>query len=166
MMNLYQQQYSFRGVVFTTSSRVIDACKKYNLTVITDMQRNEYGLPIVSYMFQRMVVSVDASYYGYMNSDILFPPDVFTILSVTYGKMKAGIVSKNVGLIGSVRDSSISFESKDFSSVKKLNRVFKVGTQGLLRDKRCIVCYIDHISYRISLSTHLPSNSLIFLLLL
>lgn len=166
MMNLYQQQYSFRGVVFTTSSRVIDACKKYNLTVITDMQRNEYGLPIVSYMFQRMVVSVDASYYGYMNSDILFPPDVFTILSVTYGKMKAGIVSKNVGLIGSVRDSSISFESKDFSSVKKLDHVFKIGERGRSRNTFCIVCYINHISYRISLSTHLPSNSLIFLLLL
>lgn len=166
MMNLYQQQYSFRGVVFTTSSKVINVCKKYNLTVITDIRRNEYGLPIVAYMFQRMVASVDASFYGYMNSDILFPPDVFTILSVTYGKIKAGIVSKNVGLIGTVRDTKFPFESKDFSSVTNLDRVFKIGARGRSRNTFCMVCYIDCISYRIYLSIHLPSTSLIFLLLL
>lgn len=156
-MSLYQQHYAFRGVVFTTSSAVISLCNKYNLIVITDIQRNKFHLPIVSYMIQRMVASVDAHYYGYMNSDILFPPDVFSILSVIQGKMDAGIIPKNIGLTATVHDNQFPFENKDFSSMKNLNRVFRIGSRGIKRNMYCMVWLLIVFDIgSLYLSIHLP----------
>lgn len=103
-MSLYQNQYSFRGVVFTTSKTVIEFCKKKNITYINEYETNEYGLPIVRGMLQKMKVIIDADYYGYMNSDILLSSKVFDALHVVSTAVKNSEITDRIELISRVKN--------------------------------------------------------------
>ena len=103
-MSLYQNQYPFRGVVFTTSNTVIDFCKILNITHIIEYETNEYGLPIVRSMLQRMREIIDADYYGYMNSDILLNSKVFDALHVVSTAVKNGEITDRIELISQVKN--------------------------------------------------------------
>lgn len=165
-MSLYQRLYSFRGFVFTEANDVVKACKEYNLTVFSTIQRNAYNLPFVSHIMNYLVEHVNASYYGYMNSDILFHPDVFKIIPVIHDKIQRSILPNNIGLISCVRDVKYRFSVKDFSSYKSLQKVFHRGKEGKMRNPFSIVSLGNVLLYRICSFIHHLSLSLTYHLLL
>lgn len=146
MMHLYQQYYSFKGIVFTTSPIIIDYCNQHNLTVITTFERNQFNLPQVNSLFIEMVNRVNASFYGYMNSDILIHPNVFNLLPVIHTKIENGVLPTDVGLVSSVFESKTNYETNDFASCESLKSIFeKKKKKGHMRSIYAIV-RIDSLS--------------------
>ena len=103
-MSLYQHQYLFRGVVFTTSKTVIEFCDIMNITHINKYETNEYGLPVVRSMLQKMKEFIDADYYGYMNSDILLNSKVFDVLKIVTTAVNNGEITDQIELISQVKN--------------------------------------------------------------
>lgn len=119
-MSTYQEQFNFKGVVFTQSKSVKKEALDYNLTVFTINSRNEYGIPLISSMLIIMKENINADYYGYMNSDILLNPKVFTLLK---NKQMLGI-ENNTLLVERVLEVGFPFSVTDFSTMKSINQVF------------------------------------------
>ena len=119
-MSTYQNQFNFKGVVFTESNAVKTEALNYNLTVFTHLSRNEYGLPLISSMFEIMKENINANNYGYMNSDILLNPKVLTLLK---NKQMLGI-DNNTELVERVLEVGFPFSVTDFSTMKRINQVF------------------------------------------
>lgn len=139
MMHLFQQHYSFKGVVFTTSPIIIDFCNQHNLSVITTFERNQFHLPQVNSLFIEMVNKVNASFYGYINSDILLHPVVFDLLPIIHTKIENGILPTDVGLVSSVFASTINYTNKVFTSCESYKTIFKKRKKGHMRSVYAIV---------------------------
>lgn len=118
-MSTYQEQFNFKGVVFTQSNAVKTEALHYNLTVLTIFSRNVYGLPLISSIFEIMKENINADNYGYMNSDILLNPKIFTLLK---NKQMLGI-ENNTLLVERVLEVGFPFSVTDFSTMKRINQV-------------------------------------------
>ena len=80
MMALFQQEFSCRSIVFTTTPSILELCTTLGLTTSYDIQENPYGIPYIGSLFQRAASLFDAHFYGYINADILLSPKIFSIL--------------------------------------------------------------------------------------
>lgn len=80
-MSILQQEYSFKGVVFTSSANVTICAESLNLTVIAEVESNPYGLPFLTSIINTSRYLFSASFYGYMNSDILLNPSIIKELT-------------------------------------------------------------------------------------
>ena len=59
-------------------------------------QRSEYGLPVLSYLLRDVQKISSDPYIGYINSDILLNPDVFSVLNFISSKKKLLFAKKPV----------------------------------------------------------------------
>ena len=73
-MSILQRENSFKGVIIAASPNVTDYALSLNLTVITKVESNPYGLPFLNSIVNSSKSLFNASFYGYMNSDILLNP--------------------------------------------------------------------------------------------
>ena len=89
-MSILQQEYSFKGVVFTSSANVTICAESLNLTVITEVESNPYGLPFLTSIINTSRYLFSASFYGYMNSDILLNPSIIKELTLVQEEIKNG----------------------------------------------------------------------------
>ncbi|KNB43023.1 glycosyl transferase [Blastocystis sp. subtype 4] len=80
MFSGYQQQYSFRVVIYSRSPAVLSFCRDHNITVITSYLVNSYGVPFVRYFLVQTKLLIAGHYYGYINSDILVSSKLFDLL--------------------------------------------------------------------------------------
>ena len=101
MLSLYQQQYSFRAIMFSTSPLLVSACILHNITTLSTIKTNKYNIPILSDMIQDCKQVYQATYYGYINSDILFTSHLFSILESTYliyrqGNLRQAVCLQNL----------------------------------------------------------------------
>lgn len=157
MMHLYQQHYSFKGVVFSTSSTIINYCNQHNITVITTFKRNQFNLPLMNSLFTEMVNRVNASFYGYINSDILLNPGIFKLLHVIHTKIEKGVLPTDVGLVSSVLESRTNYTSHNFASHDSLMKVFKKKKNGRMRSIYAIVGIVCRLTLGcIHLSINIP----------
>ena len=139
LMSLYQKEYSFKGVVFTTSSEVTNVAQSYNLTVIPKVIRNHYGLPFIRDIFKKMKKRINSRYYGYINSDILLHPRVFELLPIINTKMKNHLLSNRIELISRVKMTNMHLTENDFTSLDKVFEAFNKVRASILRSELSIV---------------------------
>ena len=97
MLSLYQRYFPFRTIMFTQSPLLISLCNKLSIQVVTKVERNQFGLPILRSMIQRSKHLFTADHYGYMNGDILFSPNLFDALTGIKLLVKGKTVSSTVG---------------------------------------------------------------------
>lgn len=124
-MSLYQKEYSFKGIVFSSSPSIISFCEIMNITVIQRISRNEFGLPFVKDMLIELASRYRSEYYGYMNSDILLNPNVFNALERISKKMNTGIYPYPIGITSTVMDVKYNFSSNDFDTINNTRLLFK-----------------------------------------
>lgn len=139
LMSLYQREYSFKGVVFTKSTKVTKVAKSFNLTVIPKVLRNHYRLPFIRSIFQEMKKRINSTYYGYINSDILLHPRVFELLPIINTKMKNQLLSNRTELISRVKMDNVHLYEDDFTSLNKVYQVFHKARGSELRSELSIV---------------------------
>ena len=88
MFRLFQQKYNFKGIFFTSNPKAIQKCKEYGIETVSEIWRNPYGIPFISGMFNRTYAMYNASYYGYINADILVSERIFDVLSFITSQRK------------------------------------------------------------------------------
>lgn len=103
MFSLFQKVYSFKGVVFSNSTSIKEFGRQHNVSVITGIPHNEYGLPFVNEMFISVYRSYNASFYGFVNSDVLMNPRVFSLLSEVSQLVSNGTFPSATALASRVR---------------------------------------------------------------
>lgn len=123
-MNLFQQEFSFKGIVFTTSHYLISFCESKNITVIQRISRNEFGLPFVKDMLIELKARYNASFYGYMNSDILLNPNVLLVLKDISDRINSKKYPNTIGIACTVKDVDYSFNSSDFDTMNSTKLLF------------------------------------------
>lgn len=124
-MSLFQQEYSFKGIVFTTSHSLISFCESKNITVIQRISRNEFGLPYVRDMLIELKARYNSSYYGYMNSDILLNPNIISTLKGISDRINRKQYPTTIGITCTVKEVDNSFNSSDFDTMNSTRLQFK-----------------------------------------
>ena len=59
---------------------------------------NPYGLPIITSLFSKAYQTIEAKYYGYLNSDILLQPTVFEVLHYCMNQTERGVLAREVSI--------------------------------------------------------------------
>lgn len=72
--------YPVDTFVYTSNIDVRIAAKQKRHIIRSIKRRNEFGLPILSYILQDLSLYSHSSYLAYINSDILLNPDIFPLL--------------------------------------------------------------------------------------
>ena len=80
MLSLYQKYYRIKPVIFSQSDAVLDYATHKKVTVISEVDRNEFGVPIYRSLLSSMKKRYRFLLYGYMNSDILMDPLIFSAI--------------------------------------------------------------------------------------
>lgn len=80
MLSLYQKYYRIKPVIFSQSDAVLDYATHKKVTVISEVDRNEFGVPIYRSLLSSMRKRYRSLLYGYMNSDILMDPLIFSAI--------------------------------------------------------------------------------------
>lgn len=149
LMSLYQQLYSFKGIVFTENAEVRRYAALKNLLVFGNLSKNRYGLPYINDIVKRMVKAVGALYYGYMNSDILLNPSIFNIIPLIQTKADAGIISRKFTIFSRVRDVTFPINESAFLNEESMKHAFSQFENNRLRNQYCIVWFVKHLHCRI-----------------
>lgn len=103
MCDLYTSQFNFRALLFTHTPQLISLVSHSSVIPVTDFSCNffdvvicsvnPYGLPIITSLYSRAEQLFDSEYYGYVNSDILIEPTLFTVLSFCGTAVKSSLLN-------------------------------------------------------------------------
>ena len=96
MLSLFQRLYRFRGIVYTNSPNLVGFAKRYHVLTISHYGTNPFRMPLVRDMFLRAKATFSASYYGYINSDILLSPNIMEAITVAAYNAQLGLISPYV----------------------------------------------------------------------
>ena len=133
LMSLYQKHYPFIGIVFTKSDAIRQLADEYSLTVISEVQRNVYGLPILKDLIISMKMIVHSEYYGYINSDILVSPRIFELLQVVSILIHENKLYENTELVSRANILSDLLSLDYLNSMKQVNKTFNKYSNNQLR---------------------------------
>lgn len=143
MLSLFQREYSFRGVVFTSSPCIIRFCKHMNVTVIDHYLTNPYNMPLVRDLFQQAFHAFRADFYGYVNSDVIIDISIFSLLKDVQRRMDRKEFPRVVEVAGRVYDSRnyLPMDPSSKESFKKyLARCMRRTTQLRNQDSAVGAC--------------------------
>ena len=114
MSVLYHNHFNFRAILFTTTPQLEQLFSGTSVLVVNDFKyapiasassrTNRFGMPIITSLFARAQQSLQADYYGYLNSDILLEPSVFEVLAFCRNQSLRGDLSPRVELVGCCDD--------------------------------------------------------------
>ena len=142
---MYRKQFRYRCIVFTNNPVIIRFFNQSVCTVITNFKRNPYGLPYIFSMYSIATKEFKAKYYGYLNSDILIEPSVFSVLKYLDQQARAGFLSPYQELAGRVHPVEPATLPMGFSNITEIEKVFKDTKQKKhpLRKDWSAVCHYD-----------------------
>ena len=109
VLSSYQNHFSFKCVLFTTSPGLIAYAKELKIETTSEMEVNKFNMPILNSFFafiKKQQYTYD--YIGYMNSDILLHPGIFHLLDSTTFYIQQKHLPPNVELASRVANT-ISF---------------------------------------------------------
>ena len=98
-MSILQREYSFKGVIIASSPNVTDYALALNLTVIKEVESNPYGLPFLNSIINSSKSLFHASFYGYMNSDILLNPLIIKEMTLVKEAIDNGLLVPPVTIV-------------------------------------------------------------------
>lgn len=142
MLSLYQKAFSFKGILFTDSPSLIQYAQMCNITVMTNVSRNKYRMPFFNSMMMRALNTYNASFYGYLNSDILVNPRVFSLLPTISEKLSNGEFPPILELASRVRMVNSFLQPDDFSSISKFINAMNKCPNCKLRTPYSFVCML------------------------
>ncbi|KAK8793956.1 hypothetical protein WA171_006379 [Blastocystis sp. BT1] len=124
MSVLYYEHFSFRSLLFTTTPQLHDFFQNTSVIVVDDFKVNPYGLPIITSLFSKAYQTIEAKYYGYLNSDILLQPTVFEVLHYCMNQTEQGVLAREHELAGRVYERDFKDIPTRFTSLNQLSEYF------------------------------------------
>ena len=129
LSRVYKRHFSYRCIVFTNNDNITvlfqDTCR-----IITDVKRNPFGLPYIYSMYSIASALFDAKYYGYVNSDILLEPVIFSALNYLDEQVSVNALSPYQELTGRVRPIGVDSLPSGFSSLNDITKCFSDAKKG------------------------------------
>ena len=129
LSRVYKRHFSYRCIVFTNNDNITvlfqDTCR-----IITDVKRNPFGLPYVCSMYSIASALFDDKYYGYVNSDILLVPAIFSALNYLDEQVSVNALSPYQELTGRVRPIGVDSLPSGFSSLNDITKCFSDAKKG------------------------------------
>ena len=126
---MYHARFSYHCILFTNNQDIIRFFEHSVCKVITDFKRNPYGLPYIYSMYSIASTVYKAKYYGYLNSDILIEPVVFSVLDHLDKQARAGSISPYHELAGRVHPIDTTALPVGFSSLEEMENLNKAYTR-------------------------------------
>ena len=120
-MDVYSTESKLLCLFFTNNPHIITLVLQSKCQVITDFQRNKYGLPLISSLFS-VASQFSGKYYGYVNSDIILDPVLFGVLSFLQKEMERGSISRKHELAGRVYQTPKEYDPWMFSNSSSVSR--------------------------------------------
>ena len=77
---LKKRGYPITTFVYTSNKDLIKAALTKNCVIRGVTQRNEFGLPLMSFILQDLKQNAKTQFLSYINSDILLNPETFSLL--------------------------------------------------------------------------------------
>ena len=124
MIELLTKHYNCYFILFSNSSSISDYFKRAKHITVTSYDKNEYGLPIIAKMFIRAKELVNGEYYGYLNSDILLHPSLFSILSYLRNLSHNELLPKDHEIAGRAYIAGIDQFPSSFSTIAGMEDFF------------------------------------------
>ena len=121
---VYHARFSYHCILFTNNQDIIRFFEHSVCKVITDFKRNPYGLPYIYSMYSIASTVCKAKYYGYLNSDILIEPVVFSVLNYLDKQARAGSISPYHELAGRVHPIDTASLPTGFSTLEEMEKCF------------------------------------------
>ena len=121
---VYHARFNYRCILFTNNQDIIRFFNHSVCKVITDFKRNPYGLPYIYSMYSIASTVYKAKYYGYLNSDILIEPVVFSVLNYLDKQARAGSISPYHELAGRVHPIDTASLPTGFSTLEEMEKCF------------------------------------------
>ena len=121
---VYYARFSYHCILFTNNQDIIRFFEHSVCKVITDFKRNPYGLPYIYSMYSIASTIYKAKYYGYLNSDILIEPVVFSVLNYLDKQARAGSISPYHELAGRVHPIDTTSLPAGFSTLEEMEKCF------------------------------------------
>ena len=134
MLSLYQRYFSCKCIVFTNSKAVKDFASAHKVITMNNAARNEYGLPIVRSFFEIALNKFNASFYGYLNSDVVLNPRIFSLLPTVKGLIKKGTLSPRLELGSRVRMTNGFLKSGHFANIVKFRKAVNSRHRSIIRN--------------------------------
>lgn len=123
MLSLYQRSFSCKGIVFSDSNTVKDFASQSDVMTMSNIVRNKYGLPIISSLFQRARSAVNGSFYGYINSDVVLNPRVFSLLPTITKLIDQGKLSPRLELASRIYKINPFLQPGHFTNITTFSKV-------------------------------------------
>ena len=121
---VYHARFNYHCILFTNNQDIIRFFEHSVCKVITDFKRNPYGLPYIYSMYSIASTVYKAKYYGYLNSDILIEPVVFSVLNYLDKQARAGSISPYHELAGRVHPIDTASLPTGFSTLEEMEKCF------------------------------------------
>ena len=100
MFNLFERLFSFKAILFSHSPSIVRFARRQNVTVISEYQTNPFDLPYVRDLYLQASHRFHARFYGYLNSDIILSPSIFSLLQQVTRRMDERLLPRIVGETG------------------------------------------------------------------
>lgn len=117
-IQLLQNQTSFKAIVFTNSSWVVNATRRHHVFAQDIIPRNEFGMPLIREMLLFAKRKYSADYYGYTNSDILLNPGLFKQLKVVSKAIATKELPKQVELAARAGSTHVGLKTVKFTDIQ------------------------------------------------
>ena len=121
---VYHARFNYRCILFTNNQDIIRFFDHSVCKIITDFNRNPYGLPYIYSMYSIASTVYKAKYYGYLNSDILIEPVVFSVLNYLDKRVQNGSISRYHELAGRVHPINTTSLPTGFSTLEEVETCF------------------------------------------
>lgn len=96
MCSFFQTHYNFTAIMYTRSPLIASVCKQHNITVVDHYQTNPHGMPLIRDLYQQSYHLIRSHFYGYINSDIVMSPSLFSLLDEVEKRIAHGEIPENV----------------------------------------------------------------------
>lgn len=134
MFSLYQRYFSCKGVVFTDSKPVMEFASAHKVATINNATRNKFGLPIIRSFFEMALDTYNASFYGYLNSDVVLNPRIFSLLHNVTKWIKQGTLSPYLELGSRVRMTTSFLKPRSFINMATFGKAMNARHRTVIRN--------------------------------
>ena len=110
-------------MLFTNSPCYEQYASTNHIETSSEFKVNKFGLPILKTMFETVTHKYTYDYLGYLNSDILIHPDIFSVLDTVSNAVKDGIFPPSFILASRVANVNVRRSMSVFCQFKRSCRI-------------------------------------------
>ena len=132
-------------MLFTHSPCYQQYADSLHIETSTEYTTNKYGLPILKSMFHTVTHKYSYDYIGYLNSDILIHPDLFSVLDTVSKGVKDGTFPPSFVLASRVANVNLKRSMSVYCQFKRSCRMMftKLKKHSKIRTPTSAVCILE-----------------------